>query len=138
MTFTKLYSQGVDYAKNGNPVEIHNNLPKLLINFKTDWHKAEVTGARELDYYVSERALEYMFRKIELLDPEEPVEGRPTPPPQAKSQIEDSISHVLAPLVQHVLDSDPTRTMLSQTRRVRMTTRNNCMSTMFVRCGTYA
>ena len=50
-------SQVVDYAKNGNSVEIHNNLPKPLIKFKPDWHKAEVTGARELDYYVSERAL---------------------------------------------------------------------------------
>jgi hypothetical protein len=83
MKLATLCSQAVDYAKNGNPVEIHN-LPKPLIKFKPDWHKSEVTGARELDYYVSERALGYMFRNIELLDPEEPVEGLPNKTPKQK------------------------------------------------------
>jgi RNA-dependent RNA polymerase len=106
MKLATLCSQAVDYAKNGNPVELHNcNLPKLLIKFKPDWHKAEVTGARELDYYVSERALGFMFRNIELLDPEEPVEGLPTTLP--KSPLRDPISNVLAPLVQRVLNSEP-------------------------------
>ena len=107
MKLATLCSQAVDYAKNGNPVEIHNNLPKPLIRFKPDWHKAEVTGARDLDYYVSDRALGYLFRNIELLDPEEPVEGLPTEPPKVDSPLKDPISHVLAPLVQRVLISGP-------------------------------
>ncbi|KAF8486749.1 RdRP-domain-containing protein [Russula emetica] len=107
MKLATLCSQAVDYAKNGNPVELHNNLPKKLIKFSPDWHKAEVTGARELDYYVSDRALGYMFRNIELLDPEEPIEGLPTEPPEAKPPLKDPISHVLAPLVQRALHSDP-------------------------------
>jgi RNA-dependent RNA polymerase len=106
MKLAALCSQAVDYAKNGNPVEIHN-LPKPLIKFKPDWHKAEVTGARELDYYYSERALGYMFRNIELLGPEEPVEGLPASPPNAKPPLKDPISHVLAPLVQRALNSGP-------------------------------
>jgi RNA-dependent RNA polymerase len=107
MKLATLCSQAVDYAKNGNPVDIYNNLPKPIIKFKPDWHKAEVTGARELDYYVSDRALGHMFRNIELLNPEEPVEGLPTTSPEAISPLNDPISHVLAPLVQRVLNSDP-------------------------------
>jgi RNA-dependent RNA polymerase len=108
MKLATLCSQAVDYAKNGNPVELHNNnLPKKLIKFNPDWHKAEVTGARELDHYISERALGCMFRNIELLDPEKPIEGLPTEPPQAIPPLGDPISDVLAPLVQRALDSDP-------------------------------
>jgi RNA-dependent RNA polymerase len=105
MKLAKLCSQAVDYAKNGNPVDLHsnNNLPKAPMRFKPDWHKSEVTGARELDYYVSDRALGSMFRNIELLDPEEPL---PTTPPKAKSPLKDPISDVLAPLVQRALNSD--------------------------------
>jgi len=107
MKLAKLCSQAVDYAKNGNPVEIHNNFPKLIIKFKPDWHKAEVTGARELDYYVSERALGYMFRNIKLLDPERPIDDLPTQLPEAIPPLEDSISRVISPLVQRALMSDP-------------------------------
>jgi RNA-dependent RNA polymerase len=108
MKLATLCSQAVDYAKNGNPVELHaGNFPKQIIKLKPDWHKAEVTGARKLDYYVSERALGYMFRNIELLDPEEPIEGLPTNAPNTKSPLKDPISQVLAPLVQRVLNSDP-------------------------------
>ena len=106
MKLAALCSQAVDYAKNGNPVEIHNNLPKLLIKSKPDWHKAEVTGARELDYYVSERALGHLFRNIELLDPEEPTEGLPAKAPKAIPPLKDLISQVLAPLVQRALNLD--------------------------------
>jgi RNA-dependent RNA polymerase len=106
MKLARLCSQAVDYAKNGNPVDIHNNLPKKLIKFNPDWHKAEVTGARELDYYVSERALGYMYRNIELLDPEKPIEGLPTEHPEATAPLKDPISHVLAPLIQCALNSD--------------------------------
>jgi RNA-dependent RNA polymerase len=104
MKLARLCSQAVDYAKNGNPVEIHNNLPKQLIKFKPDWHKAEVTGARELDYYFSERALGCMFRNIELLDPEKPIEGLPKFP--EATALKDPISNVLAPLIQRALNSD--------------------------------
>ncbi len=106
MKLATLCSQAVDYAKNGNPVEIQNNLPRMIINFKPDWHKAEVTGARELDYYNSDRALGYLFRNIELLDPEKPVEGLPTDPPNEIPPLKDPISHVLSPLVQRALNSD--------------------------------
>ncbi len=106
MKLARLCSQAVDYAKNGNPVEIHNNLPKPLIKFKPDWHKAEVTGARELDYYISDRALGYMFRNIQLLDPEKPAEGLPTDPPKEIPPLQDPISHVLSPLIWHAFNSD--------------------------------
>ena len=107
MKLAKLCSQAMDYAKNGNPVELHGNLPKTPTRFKPDWHKAEVTGTRELDYYESERALGYMFRNIELLDPKEPIEGLPTNPPKANPPLKDPISLVLAPLVRRTLNSDP-------------------------------
>jgi RNA-dependent RNA polymerase len=106
MKLAELCSKAVDYAKNGNPVDIHNNLPKQLIKFKPDWHKAEVTGARELDYYISERALGHMFRNIKLLDPDKPIEGLPTEYLEAAVSLKDPISHVLAPLIQRTLNSD--------------------------------
>jgi RNA-dependent RNA polymerase len=56
-------------------------------------------NALEVDYYVLERALGYLFRNIELLDPEEPVEGLPTQLPKANPPLKGPISHVLAPLV---------------------------------------
>jgi RNA-dependent RNA polymerase len=102
MKLATLCSQAVDYAKNGNPVELFNNLPKLIIKFKPDWHKAEVTGAREIDYYVSDRALGHLFRNIKLLDTEEPIEGLPT---KENLPLEDPISQALAPLVQRALNS---------------------------------
>ena len=106
MKLAELCSQAVDYAKNGNPVNIHNNLPRLLIKFKPDWHKSEVTGARELDYYLSDRALGDMFRNIKLLDPDKPIEGLPTELPEAVAPLKDPISHVLAPLIQRTLNQD--------------------------------
>ena len=75
MKLAELCSRAVDYANNGELVDIYN---KPLIKFKPDWHKAEVTGARELDYYYSERALGYLLRSINLLDPDEPLKGLPT------------------------------------------------------------
>ena len=107
MRLAKLCSQAVDYAKNGNPVDIHNNkLPKPLIKFKPDWHKAEVTGARELDYYISERALGHMFRNVNLLDLDKPVEGLPAICPEVSAPLEDPVSCVLAPLIQRALNLD--------------------------------
>ncbi|KAH8995459.1 RdRP-domain-containing protein [Lactarius akahatsu] len=109
MKLAILCSKAVDYAKNGVPVDISGgNLPKLLIKFKPDWDKKEVTGARELEYYESDRALGHMFRRITLRDPNEPIDGFPMTsliPP-----LEDPISRALAPLVQSTLNTTTTTT----------------------------
>src|SRR6266705_2442415 len=47
-----------------------------------------------------------MFRNIELLDPEDPIEGLSTKPPKAIPRLKDQILHVLVPLVQRALNSD--------------------------------
>ncbi|KAI9446025.1 RdRP-domain-containing protein [Lactarius indigo] len=103
-----LCSKAVDYAKNGVPIDIHNNLPKLLIKFKPDWDKKEVTGAREMDYYESDRALGHMFRSITLRDPNEPIDGFLTTPSGQTAPLEDPISRALAPLVQNTLNATTT------------------------------
>jgi len=104
MKLARLCSQAVDYAKSGNAVDLHNNnLPKALIKFKPDWHKAEVTGARELDYYVSDRALGYLYRSIELRDPKEPVEGLAIESPDEMMPLEDAITRAVAPYVRSTL-----------------------------------
>ncbi|KAH9014012.1 RdRP-domain-containing protein [Lactarius hengduanensis] len=109
MRLATLCSKAVDYAKNGVPVEISgNNLPKLLIKFKPDWDKKEVTGARELEYYESDRALGHMFRSITLRDPNEPIDGFPTTPSGLIAPLEDPISRALAPLVQSTLNTTTT------------------------------
>ncbi|KAH8995456.1 RdRP-domain-containing protein [Lactarius akahatsu] len=109
MRLATLCSKAVDYAKNGVPVEISgNNLPRLLIKFKPDWDKKEVTGARELEYYESDRALGHMFRSIALRDPSEPIDGFPTIPPSPIAPVEDPISPTLAPLVQSTLNTTTT------------------------------
>ena len=46
-------------------------------------------------------------QNIKLLNLEEPVEGLPTNPIKAKPPLKDPISHILASLVQGVLNSDP-------------------------------
>ena len=108
MRLAALCSKAVDYAKNGQPVDIHNNnLPKPLLKFKPDWHKAEVTGARELDYYESDRALGYLYRNISLNDPDEPIEGFPTASPGSIAPLEDAISCALVSLVQNTLNDPP-------------------------------
>ncbi len=103
MKLARLCSQAVDYAKNGNPVDIHNNLPKPLNRFKPDWHKAEVTGARELDYYVSDRALGELYRNINLNDPKEPIEDLSVEGSGGTAPLEDPISRKVAPLVRSTL-----------------------------------
>jgi RNA-dependent RNA polymerase len=104
MKLAAMCSKAVDYAKNGEPVDIHNNnLPKPLLKFKPDWHKAEVTGARELDFYESDRALGHLFRNINL-DPDKPTEDLPESPGSI-APLEDAISCALAPLVQNTLNA---------------------------------
>ncbi|KAI0263469.1 RNA dependent RNA polymerase-domain-containing protein [Gloeopeniophorella convolvens] len=99
MRLAELCSQAVDYAKNGVAVDLSSPgaLPKQLIKFKPDWKKAEVTGARDLDYYESDRALGFLYRNISLEDPNEPVAGVSAQPP---APLQDPISCALAPLVQ--------------------------------------
>ena len=111
MILADLCSKAVDYAKNGVPVDIHNRLPKRLIKFKPDWDKKEVTGAKELEYYESDRALGYMFRSITLRDPSEPIDGFPTTPPGVIAPLDDPISRALAPLVQNTLNTDLSTTI---------------------------
>ncbi|KAH9071049.1 RdRP-domain-containing protein [Lactarius deliciosus] len=103
MKLAELCSKAVDYAKNGKRVDLRGNLPNTLIRFKPDWHKAEVTGARDLDYYVSDRALGELFRKIDLYDPTEPLRGFPTTPPGDIAPLDDAISRALKPLVRYAL-----------------------------------
>ena len=92
MRLAHLFSQAVDYAKNGVPVNIHDRLPKPLIKFKPDWDKKEVTGARELEYYDSDKALGHMFRSITLRDLNEPIDNFPTVSP---TSLDDPISRAL-------------------------------------------
>jgi len=99
MKLARLCSQAVDYAKNGNSVNLHN-APKPLIKFKPDWHKTEVTGARDLDYYVSDRALGYLFRNIELYNPKEPIEHLST---ECLAPLEDPVTRAVAPRIRSTL-----------------------------------
>src|SRR5260221_14228271 len=105
MKLAALCSQAVDYAKNGNPVNIHGNLPKKLIKFNPDWHKAEVTGAREMDYYVSDRALGPLYRETELEDPIKPVKGLETKSPGGTPPLEDAITRAVAPIIRRILNT---------------------------------
>ncbi|KAH9989050.1 RNA dependent RNA polymerase-domain-containing protein [Russula compacta] len=106
MTLATLCSKAVDYAKNGKPVDLRN-APRTLSKFKPDWDKAEVTGARDLDYYMSDRALGHLFREIDLYDPTEPLKGFPVTSSPASTPPDDAISRALAPLVRYsVVDSD--------------------------------
>jgi RNA-dependent RNA polymerase len=100
MKLAKLCNEAVDYAKNGNPVSLQS-IPKPLIKFKPDWHKAEVTGAQERDYYVSHRALGYLFRNIKLCDPKEPVESLSTACP---APLAEPITRAVAPLIRSTLN----------------------------------
>ena len=104
MGLAKLYSQAVDYAKKGVPVDITNDFPRPLIKFKPDWNKAEVTGARELDYYESDRALGYLFRNIHLDNLNEPSEDFSDTTPEQTPPLRDVISQAIVPLIQHTLD----------------------------------
>jgi RNA-dependent RNA polymerase len=106
MRLAELCSKAVDYAKNGVPVDIHNRLPKPLIKFKPDWDKKEVTGAHDVKFYESDRALGHMFRSITLRDPSEPIDGFPMTPTGVIAPLDDPISRALAPLVQSALNTN--------------------------------
>ena len=106
MRLAELCSKAVDFAKNGVPVDINDRLPKLLIKFKPDWDKKEVTGARELEYYESDKALGFMFRTINLRDQDEPIDGFPTTSPDLIPPLQDPISCAVSPLVQRTLNTN--------------------------------
>jgi RNA-dependent RNA polymerase len=98
-------SRAVDYAKHGNPIDLDTEkLPRFLIPFKPDWHKAEVTNPHDNDYYVSDRALGHLYRAIQLPELDAPVDipfTQPGPP------LSDPISLAIYPMVQRILDSTP-------------------------------
>ena len=94
-----MYSKAVDFAKNGMPVNIHDKHLKPLIQFKPDWDKKEVTGARELEYYESDKALGFMFRTINLRDQDEPIDNFPVTSPDLIPPLQDPISLAVSPLV---------------------------------------
>jgi RNA-dependent RNA polymerase len=68
LELAELCSKAVDYPKNGVPVNIDRS-PRWLIPYKPDWHAAEETAPRRMDYYESTRALGQMYRAITLEDP---------------------------------------------------------------------
>jgi RNA-dependent RNA polymerase len=104
MKLAELCSKAVDYAKNGDPVDLRN-LPRTLIKFKPDWDRTEVASMHDLDYYVSDRALGELFRAIDLYDPHEPLKGFPIAP--ARAPLDDPISLTLAPLVRFTMTRGP-------------------------------
>ena len=86
-------------------------IPNPLFKSSPDWRRGQVTGSHEPDYYESDRALRSLFRNIDLLDPNEPIEGFPIALPREVAPIEDPISCALIPLVQSTLNaaSEPRR-----------------------------
>ena len=58
-------SRAVDYAKHGVPVDLsETKLPRYLIPFKPDWHKAEVSDIRDNDYYFEDGDIVLKLRNI--------------------------------------------------------------------------
>ncbi|VDB94968.1 unnamed protein product [Peniophora sp. CBMAI 1063] len=104
MMLASMCSRAVDYAKHGVPIDLNETrLPRYLIPYKPDWHKAEVSDVRDNDYYVSERALGHLYRDITLIADDAPLEIPifPIGPPMT-----DTISTALLPIVQQVLSED--------------------------------
>ena len=107
MDLAQLCSQAVDYMKNGIAVDIDKTvIPRPTMKFKPDWTKAEVTGAREADYYESQRVLGHLYRNIELQDPKALDSNNPAKTSARYPPLSDPISRALRPLVQRVLARD--------------------------------
>ncbi|KAI0251717.1 RNA dependent RNA polymerase-domain-containing protein [Lactifluus subvellereus] len=83
MKLAALCSKAVDYAKNGQPVDIYNNLPKRLLKSRAG----------------------IPIPNIHLHDPNEPIEGFPIALPGEVPPLADAISCVLIPLVQSTLNA---------------------------------
>jgi RNA-dependent RNA polymerase len=99
----ELCSQAVDYPKNGIPVNIDTS-PRLLIQYKPDWHAAEVAAPRRTDYYDSDRALGHLYRAIEIEDPAA-LRSDGSSSHLSQTTLEDSISVALKPRVLRELQS---------------------------------
>jgi len=102
LELASLCSQAVDYPKNGVPVDIHE-LPRPLIPYKPDWHKAEDAAPRNTDYYESHRALGDLFRNITIVEP-----SIPSPISAAGNDVKikplsDTISMALKPHIERQL-----------------------------------
>ncbi|ETW86290.1 hypothetical protein HETIRDRAFT_443820 [Heterobasidion irregulare TC 32-1] len=107
MDLAQLCSQAVDYMKNGIAVDVDKTgIPRPTMKFKPDWTKAEITGAREADYYESQRALGHLYRNIELQDPKALDSNNPAKTSKRYPPLSDPISRALRPLVQRVLARD--------------------------------
>lgn len=100
MKLAELCSLAVDYAKHGNPIDIDGKLPKPLLRYKPDWHKAEIADPRDNDYYESDRALGHLYRGITLQDLDAPVE---VPVFEDGPPMSDAISSTVLPFVQSAL-----------------------------------
>lgn len=101
LQLARLCGIAIDYATNGKPVEI-NDLPKPLVKSRPDWHCPEVTGARQVDYYESDRALGYLYRNIDMHGPNELL---PALSLREVAPLDDAISRTVAPLVQIALSA---------------------------------
>ena len=64
LKLSELHNIAVDYPKRGKPVD-HKEIPKLHFESLPDWSAPE-TIKRKARYYVSKRALGWLFRDIEL------------------------------------------------------------------------
>ncbi|KAI0318922.1 RdRP-domain-containing protein [Amylostereum chailletii] len=105
MELATLCSRAVDYSKHGNAIDLDKEkLPRPLLKFKPDWHKAEIADPRENDYYESDRALGHLYRGIELLPLDAPLMV-PTVAP-SETPLSDPISLVLAPIVWRTLTTE--------------------------------
>ncbi|KAF9453025.1 RdRP-domain-containing protein [Macrolepiota fuliginosa MF-IS2] len=98
----ELCSEAVDYPKNGNVVDLsQEKLPRPLIRCKPDWHAAEVVSPREIDYYISTRALGELYRSITLTKPEQIQQI-----PGNREPLRDPISQFLREKVEYYIGDD--------------------------------
>ena len=119
MMLAAMCSRAVDYAKHGVPVDLNETkLPRYLIPFKPDWHKAEVSDVRDNDYYISERALGCLYRDISLLADDASLKIPVSPPGPPMT---DTISSALLPVVQRVLSVDDPATAESDASLITLT-----------------
>jgi hypothetical protein len=134
MKLATLCSQAVDYAKNGNPVVMRNNLPKLLIKFRPDWHKAEVTGTRERTTMFRSARWGICSGTSSSSIRKSLSKGYPQNPPKQNphSKIRSRMFSRRSFTAYSTRTRTRTRMVPNQTRRVRTATRNSCTSTMFV------
>jgi len=96
-----IFPEAVDYPKQGIAPDLEGDqLPRPLIRYKPDWHAAEVVSPRKTDYYESSRALGFLFRSIDLVDPK-PIPAEELPPSYALC---DPISVALLDQVQFYLE----------------------------------